>query len=87
MCDKAHFEELEDRVTLLEKGQEVHNAESKIKFENMERTIKLQIICFKWVFVSMFTILIILVLAVVYGAIGDKGMNSVSHAASEIIHK
>ena len=85
MCDKAHYEELEDRVTTLEKCQEVHNAESKVKFEHMEKTIRLQIICFKWVFVSMFTILIILVLAVVYGAIGKEGMNSVSHAASEII--
>lgn len=87
MCDKAHFDELEDRVNLLEKAHEVHNAESKVRFESMEKTIRLQITCFKWVFVSMFTLLIILVLAVVYGAIGEKGMNSVSHAASGIIHK
>lgn len=85
MCDKAHYEELEDRVTTLEKNQEVHDAESKVKFEHMEKTIRLQITCFKWVFVSMFTVLIILVLVVAYGAIGENGMNSVSHAASKII--
>lgn len=87
MYNDAQFEELENRVNVLEKVQEVHNAESKVKFENVEKTIRLQITCFKWVFVSMFTVLIILVLAVVYGAIGEKGMNSVSHAASGVIHK
>lgn len=84
MCDKEHFEELEGRVGSLEKAHASHEAAAKEKFDATEKTVGLLVTCFKWVFGSMFLLLLIMAFTVIYGAIGERGLHSVSDAVHEI---
>lgn len=86
MCDHVHFKELENRVVQIEKKQDAHEAASKEKFEATEKTVGLLVTCFKWVFGALFVLLLIMVFTVVYGAIGERGLHSVSHAVQETTH-
>ena len=84
MCDHIHFKELEGRVDDLEKNQAVHNAASDERFRATDTTIGQLLICFKCVFGAFFILLLILVFAVVYGAIGERGFYSINHAVQEL---
>lgn len=86
MCDKEHFEKLEDRVGCLEKAHAIHEASAMEKFQATEKTMGLLVTCFKWVFGSMFLLLLIMAFTVVYGAIGERGLHSVSNAVNETTH-
>ena len=52
MCDKEAFHRLEDRVDNLELKQCKCETATAAKFEAFEKTTKLLITGFKWVFVS-----------------------------------
>ena len=86
MCDHVHFKELENRVLQIEKKQDVHEAASTEKFKATEKIVGLLVTCFKWVFGALFVLLLIMVFTVAYGAIGERGLNSVSRAVQEITH-
>ena len=86
MCDKEAFHRLEDRVDNLELKQCKCETATATKFEAFEKTTKLLIMGFKWVFVSLFMVVLILVFTVVYGAIGERGLHSVQHAVQETVH-
>lgn len=84
MCDKEHFEKLEERVNDLEVAQKEHCAASDVRFKEQEKTVKLLIACFKWVFGSLFLLLLIFAFAIIYGAIGERGLNAVGHAVHQV---
>lgn len=84
MCDKEHFEKLEGRVGCLEKAHASHEAAAKERFAATEKTMGLLVTCFKWVFGSMFLLLLIMAFTVVYGAIGERGLHSVSGAVQDV---
>lgn len=77
MCDKAHFEKLEERVWDLEKKYDVHlsvsNEQIKSLFEATRRLF--------WI-VIVFTGL--LLLTVIYGAVGERGFKHISCTAKEL---
>lgn len=73
MCDKIEFEKLKDRMMALEKSQLVQGEQIKTLF----RSSRLQ-------FWTVWGITIILLLAVVYGALGPRGFNAVTTAASQM---
>lgn len=74
MCDKIEFEKLKDRMMALEKSQLVQGEQIKTLF----RSSRLQ-------FWTVWGITIILLLAVVYGALGPRGFNAVANAAPKVI--
>lgn len=73
MCDKIEFEKLKNRMMALEKSQLVQGEQIKTLF----RSSRLQ-------FWTVWGITIILLLTVVYGAVGQNGFNAVTNAASQI---
>lgn len=70
MCDKLHYEKLEDRVTDLEKTDVRHDE----KINNIERAIK-------WQAITVWGAFLLCLLALIYGALGPKGFNAVSETA------
>lgn len=73
MCDKIEFEKLKDRMMALEKSQLVQGEQIKTLF----RSSRLQ-------FWTVWGITILLLLTVIYGALGPRGFNAVSNAAARM---
>lgn len=77
MCDKAHFEELEKRVDAIEKDYATHSAVSGEQIKTLFNAVQRLF----WITVVFGGILL---LTVVYGAVGEKGFKHVTTAASEL---
>lgn len=78
MCDKANFKELEKRVDTLERNYERHAAASGEQIKTLFASVQKLF----WVTVIFGGILL---LTVVYGAIGEHGFNHVTQATHDII--
>lgn len=78
MCDKAHFDELENRVNTLEKNYEKHAAVSGEQIKTLFNATQ-----------KLFWIVVIfgglLTLTVIYGAVGERGFNHVTAQSQEIM--
>lgn len=77
MCDKAHFEELEKRVDAIEKEYVTHAAVSGEQIKTLFNAVQKLF----WVTIVFGGILL---LTVVYGAIGERGFNHVTETATEL---
>lgn len=77
MCDKEHYDALEKRVNNLEKSYEVHSKVSEKQLEILFSSVQ-KLFWITCIFGG------ILLLTVVYGAIGEKGFNHVTHTAQEM---
>ena len=73
MCDKIEFLKLKDRMMALEKSQIAQGEQIKTLFQSS----RLQ-------FWTVWGITIILLLTVVYGAVGHNGFNAVTSAAPKM---
>lgn len=77
MCDKQHYEQLEGRVEKLEKDYSTHAAVSNEQIKTLFNAVN-----------RLFWITIIfsglLLLTVIYGAIGERGFNRVTDTAKEM---
>lgn len=73
MCDKIEFMKLKDRMMALEKSQIAQGEQIKTLFQSS----RLQ-------FWTVWGITIILLLTVVYGAVGQNGFNAVTSAAPKM---
>jgi thiosulfate reductase cytochrome b subunit len=77
MCDKEHYHQLEDRVEKLEKDYSTHAAVSNEQIKTLFNAVN-----------RLFWITIIfsglLLLTVIYGAIGERGFNRVTDTAKEM---
>ena len=75
MCDKASYAELRDRVTALEKGAARFDEQIKGLYRSTTR-----------LFYTTLSIAIpfglLMLLALIYGAVGARGFNAVTSAAS-----
>lgn len=71
MCDKAEFHALKDRVRTVEVQQARLDEQIKTLFKSSQTMYRTICIFF-----------LILLLAVVYGALGSKGFNAVTGAAA-----
>lgn len=80
MCDKEHFQKLESRIDVLEKNYAVHAAASAEQIKTLFAAVQ-RLFWITCVFGG------ILLLTVVYGAIGEKGFNHVTCATKDIIDK
>ena len=70
MCDKTSFSDLRDRVTDLEKGAARFDEQIKTLFNSVSRLYYVTVI---------FGLLMLL--AIIYGAVGQRGFNAVTSAA------
>lgn len=77
MCGKEEFEKLESRVVLLEKAYAVHAAASEEQIKTLFSAVQ-KLFWVTCIFGG------ILLLTVVYGAIGEKGFNHVTTAAKAL---
>ena len=77
MCDKAHFEDLEERVNQLEKSYATHTAVSEKQLEILFSSVQ-RLFWTACIFGG------VLLLTVVYGAIGERGFHSVTSGAKEL---
>lgn len=77
MCDKEHYHQLENRVEKLEKDYSTHAAVSNEQIKTLFNAVN-----------RLFWITIIfsglLLLTVIYGAIGERGFNRVTDTAKEM---
>ena len=74
MCDKTAFEKLRDRVAKIEKESATHDAIQDEQLKTLFNIVKTQS-RIAWAFAF------ILLLAVIYGALGPRGFNAVTKAA------
>ena len=77
MCDKAAYNKLREDVEALKKNQAVHDAKSEERFKTLFGILK-------WVISFMLTITLILLLTVIYGAIGERGFHAVSNELNQL---
>ena len=80
MCDKVHFEKLENRVEKLEKDYAVHAAQSCEQIKTLFHAVQ-RLFWITCIFSG------ILLLTVVYGAVGERGFNHVTDAAKDLTVK
>lgn len=77
MCDKQHYEQLEGRVEKLEKDYSTHAAVSNEQIKTLFNAVNRLF----WITVIFSGLLL---LTVIYGAIGERGFNRVTDTAKEI---
>jgi thiosulfate reductase cytochrome b subunit len=77
MCDKEHYHQLEDRVEKLEKDYSTHAAVSNEQIKTLFNAVNRLF----WITVIFSGLLL---LTVIYGAIGERGFNRVTATAKEI---
>ena len=77
MCDKESFNELEQRLNALEKSYEVHSKVSETQLETLFSSVQ-KLFWITCIFGG------ILLLTVVYGAIGERGFNHVTSEVSKM---
>lgn len=77
MCDKAAFNRLEHKVSKLEENYAVHSACSEERFKTIFGIIK-------WIISFILLMTLILLLTVVYGAVGERGFHAVTEHASSV---
>ena len=80
MCDKVHFEKLEERVEALEKDYAKHQAVSGEQIKTLFNAVN-RLFWITCIFSG------ILLLTVVYGAVGERGFNHVTKAAEDLTVK
>ena len=83
MCDRAEFARMRDRIVAVEKSNIAQSEQIKTLFNSTARLAS----GLKWIGISAVALLSIVVivslLAVVYGALGPHGFNSVTHEARQ----
>ena len=77
MCDKARFEDLKGRVDKLEKDYAVHAAQSCEQIKTLFHAVQ-RLFWISCIFSG------ILLLTVVYGAIGERGFKHVTTTVQEV---
>lgn len=77
MCDRESFIALRSRVDKLEHDHIKHVSAA-------ETQIRMLLTAIKWLFGITCVFCLILLLTVVYGAIGEKGFHHVTHASGEL---
>lgn len=80
MCDKEHYEKLEGRVEKLEKDYSTHAAVSNEQIKTLFNAVQ-RLFWLSCIFSGL------LLLTVIYGAIGERGFHHVTEAAKEMAVK
>ncbi len=87
MCDKAHYERLEGRMDELEDSVAVYHAKTDERLKtlfvacgDLKDSMK---IARNVVYVTLCFVTVVTVLALVFGAVGERGFNAVTRAAQE----
>jgi len=84
MCDRESFEKIRDSIAELQKTDASHSEQIKTLFATTERQGKTIDTITARLVMAVIGVLLILVLAVVFGAIGKEGFNAVTRAAPKL---
>lgn len=77
MCDKAHYDKLEGRVDKIELDLVRHTASSEVQIANLLKLVKYILWCFG-------ALCLLMLLTIIYGAVGERGFNHVTCTAREM---
>lgn len=90
MCDRPAFEKIRDAIGELQKADAAQSEQIKTLFktteeqgENIKDVYSSQLSLVKWLVSAIIGVLLIAVLALVFGALGKDGFNAVTNAARE----
>ena len=88
MCDHEHYNELRERVDALEDSVKVYHAKTderiKTLFQTCEKLSDTATTVLKTALALLGTVLLVAVLALVYGAVGQSGFNAVTQGAAQV---
>ena len=91
MCDRESFARLRDQteantkqISELAKSDAVQSVQIANLAKTTERQGDVQLKLIKWLVVAIVGVLLISVLALVYGGLGERGFNGVTHAAPQM---
>lgn len=81
MCDRESFGKIRDAIADLQKADAAQSEQIKTLFATTERQGKTIDTMTARLVMAVIGVLLILVLAVVFGALGERGFNAVASAA------
>lgn len=88
MCDHEHFDTLRNRVDALEDSVKVYHAKTderiKTLFQTCEKLSSTATTILKATLAMIGFVVMVTLLALVYGAVGHTGFNAVTTAAREV---
>jgi hypothetical protein len=87
MCDKESFARIRDAIGDLQKADAVQSEQIKTLFHTTEKQGENMTAQNNRLIMAIIGVLLILVLAVVFGALGERGFNSVTKAAPALATK
>jgi cytochrome b subunit of formate dehydrogenase len=85
MCDHASFSKLREDVEAIKNDIDEMKEENAAHCAASEERFKLIFGFGKWVISFLLAITGIMLLTIIYGAIGDRGLHSVAHEFNEIV--
>lgn len=81
MCDKESYRDLRDRVNALERADAVQTEQIRTLFRSVEGIAETSKLLNRLVMV-LSLVMVLAILALVYGAVGHDGFNAVANAAA-----
>ncbi len=84
MCDRESFAKIRDAIGDLQKADAVQSEQIKTLFHTTEKQGDNQTRLVNRLVLAVIGVLILAVLALIFGALGKDGFNAVTHAANSI---
>lgn len=81
MCDRESFAKIRDAISDLQKADAVQSEQIKTLFHTTEQQGENQTRLVNRLVLAVIGVLILAVLALIFGALGRDGFNAVTHAA------
>lgn len=85
MCDEEAFAKIRDAIDELQKADAVQSEQIKTLFHTTEKQGAIMLGITKFLVAAVVSVLILTVLALVFGALGERGFNAITHAAPTMI--
>ena len=81
MCDRKSFAKIRDAIVNLQKADAVQSEQIKTLFKTTEIQGDTQTRLVNWLVLAVIGVLILAVLALIFGALGERGFKAVTTAA------
>lgn len=85
MCNQASFAKIRDAIGKLQKADAVQSEQIKTLFRTTERQGDTQTKLVNRLVLAVIGVLILAVLALIFGALGEHGFNGVTRAAPKVL--
>ena len=85
MCNRESFAKIRDAIGELQKADAVQSEQIKTLFKTTERQGDTQTRLVNRLVLAVIGVLILAVLALIFGALGERGFKAVTHAAATAV--